>query len=61
MNILGIYDGHNANVAITSGGQIVAAVEEERFSRHERSPFRPSREHSLSTARRHPEHQPHYP
>ncbi len=33
MNILGIHDGHNANAALTSNGKIIAAVEEERFSR----------------------------
>ncbi|WP_269625331.1 carbamoyltransferase C-terminal domain-containing protein [Prochlorococcus marinus] len=33
MNILGVYDGHNANAALVSNGNIIAAVEEERFSR----------------------------
>tara|TARA_Y100001968_G_C19444518_1_gene764515 strand:+ start:348 stop:2093 length:1746 start_codon:yes stop_codon:yes gene_type:complete len=34
MNILGIYDGgHNANASVVSNGKVVAAVEEERFSR----------------------------
>ena len=33
MNILGIYDGHNSNSALIKNGSIIAAVEEERFSR----------------------------
>ncbi len=33
MNILGIYDGHNANASFISDGEIISAVEEERFSR----------------------------
>ncbi len=34
MNILGVYDGHNANASIVSDGNVIAAVEEERFSRN---------------------------
>lgn len=33
MNILGIYDGHNANAALIKDGKVIRAVEEERFSR----------------------------
>ena len=32
-NILGLYDGHNTNAALLCSGSIVAAVEEERFTR----------------------------
>ena len=42
MNILGIHEGHNANASVISNGQIIAAVEEERFSRrknHNGIPF----------------------
>ena len=33
MNIVGVYDGHNCNAALVKNGHIIAAVEEERFSR----------------------------
>lgn len=33
MNVIGIYDGHNSNAALISNGSIIAAIEEERFSR----------------------------
>ncbi len=33
MNILGIYDGHNASAALVRDGKLLATVEEERFSR----------------------------
>jgi carbamoyltransferase len=33
LNILGLYDGHNASAALIEDGVVVAAVEEERFSR----------------------------
>ena len=32
-NILGVYYGHNSNAALVSNGELIAAVEEERFSR----------------------------
>ncbi len=32
-NILGVYFGHNSNAALVSDGELIAAVEEERFSR----------------------------
>ena len=42
MSILGIYDGHNAGAAlISSDGQVIAAVEEERFSRIKNHDARP--------------------
>lgn len=31
--ILGVYDGHNCNAALVEDGRVVAAVQEERFSR----------------------------
>lgn len=31
--VLGVYDGHNCNAALVEDGRLVAAVEEERFSR----------------------------
>jgi len=33
MNILGIYDDHNASVALSINGEIVCAVQEERFTK----------------------------
>ena len=33
MKVLGIYDGHNSNASLIIDGEIVAAIEEERFSR----------------------------
>src|SRR3989344_3597618 len=33
MNILGIYNAHNATAAILKDGKVVACVSEERFSR----------------------------
>ena len=33
MRILGIHDGHNASAALVVDGQVVAAVQEERFAR----------------------------
>lgn len=33
MNIIGIYDGHNASVSLSINGKIVCAVQEERFSK----------------------------
>ncbi len=42
MNILGIHERHNANASVISNGQIIAAVEEERFTRfknHRGIPF----------------------
>jgi len=33
MNIVGIHDGHTAAAALSRGGRIVAAVQEERFTR----------------------------
>lgn len=33
MNILGIHDGHTAAAALSVGGQVVAAAQEERFAR----------------------------
>ena len=33
MVILGIWDGHDAGAALVVGGQLVAAVNEERFTR----------------------------
>jgi len=33
MNVLGIYDGHNANAALIVNGKVIKVVEEERFSR----------------------------
>lgn len=42
MSILGVYDGHNAGAAlIDDGGRVVAAVEEERFSRIKNHDARP--------------------
>ena len=33
MNILGLHDGHGASISILIDGEVVAAYEEERFSR----------------------------
>ena len=33
MNVLGIHDGHNASAALLRDGELVAAVQEERFTR----------------------------
>lgn len=33
MNILGVWDGHDSGAAIVSGGKIISAVNEEKFSR----------------------------
>ena len=33
LRVLGVYDGHNCNAALVEDGRLVAAVEEERFSR----------------------------
>lgn len=42
MSVLGLYDGHNAGAAlISSRGRVVAAVEEERFSRIKNHDARP--------------------
>lgn len=42
MSVLGVYDGHNAGAAlISSDGHVVAAVEEERFSRIKNHDARP--------------------
>ncbi|MGY3129154.1 carbamoyltransferase [Agrococcus sp. UYP33] len=42
MSVLGVYDGHNASAAVVSSdGRVVAAVEEERFSRIKNHDARP--------------------
>ena len=43
MNVLGVWDGHDAGAALLAGGRIVAAVNEERFSRRKLEVRWPSR------------------
>ena len=43
MNVLGIWDGHDAGAALIAGNRLVAAVNEERFTRRKLEPHFPSR------------------